>query len=292
MESTMNSVLMSQSGHIQFGQTKKPSETNIQPKQVLIRVEAAALNPSDILFMRGKYEGMSTVYPFTPGWEGSGTVIAGGDNELSKYLVGKRVAFMKINEIGLMTIGGAMGQYCLTSNRSCIPLTDDVDFEHASSFFVNPLTAIGMVERCKQLGSKATLVTAAASQIGRMIMPLLISEGIIPICTVRKEDQAQICRDIVGPKYSQYVLNESDPDFKKKIEKICMKLKPKTCLDSIAGDMTGFMLQLMGYRTTLILYGLLSDKPAGNINAIGFMGKGQTMESFLLTNYMITLKPD
>ena len=51
-----------------------------------------------------------------------------------------------------------------------IPLPDDVDFDHAASFFVNPLTAIGMVERCKELNAKSCIVTAAASQIGRMLL--------------------------------------------------------------------------------------------------------------------------
>jgi len=62
-----------------------------------------------------------------------------------------------------MKFGGAMADYIVTDNRSVIPLTDDFSFDQASSFFVNPLTAICMVDRCKQLGAKACIVTAAAS---------------------------------------------------------------------------------------------------------------------------------
>jgi NADPH:quinone reductase-like Zn-dependent oxidoreductase len=65
-----------------------------------------------------------------------------------------------------------------------------------------------------------------------------------------------------------------------------MKLKPSVCLECISGDMTGDILEYMGFKSTVLLYGLLSDKPAGNINTIGFIGKAQTIESFLLNNYL------
>lgn len=154
----------------------------------MIKVEAAALNPSDILFMRGKYN-INLKYPYTPGWEGSGTVVAAGSGGLlSKYFVGKRVAFMKQTELGTYRIGGAMAEYVVTDSRSLIPLADEFTFEQSASFFVNPLTAVCMVERCKELGTKACIVTAAASQIGRMLVPILIQNNIVPICTVRRPE--------------------------------------------------------------------------------------------------------
>ena len=69
------------------------------------------------------------------------------------------------------------------------------------------------------------------------------------------------------------VVNTGLPTFKKDMAKVCMKHKPSTCLECIAGDFTGLMLEYMGYKSTLILYGLLSDKPAGNIQSINFLGK-------------------
>lgn len=91
----MNSVMISGPGEISFGRMPKPTAEDLKPGQVLIKVEAAALNPSDILFMRGKYTGIKLDYPYTPGWEGSGTIVAVG-SKLTKYnLINKRVAFMK-----------------------------------------------------------------------------------------------------------------------------------------------------------------------------------------------------
>ena len=193
----MNAVIVPSNGVMGFGQLPTLVGKPLGKNQVLVKVAAAAINPSDILFMRGKYA-MAPTYPTSPGWEGSGTIVAVGSNPMNQKVLGKRVAFMFQGSNKGMTQGAAMADYCVTSNRNIIPLSDEIDFERASSFFINPLTAIGMVERCVQLKSKATIVTAAASQIGRMIIPLLLDAGITPICTVRKEDQAQICRDLVG----------------------------------------------------------------------------------------------
>lgn len=63
-----------------------------------------------------------------------------------------------------------------------------------------------------------------------------------------------------------------------------MKVKPSSCLECVADGMTGLMMEFLGFGSTVILYGLLSDKPAGGINVIGFIGKNMTLESFLLTN--------
>ena len=56
-----------------------------------------------------------------------------------------------------------MAEYIVTDVKSIIPIGDDINFEQAASLFVNPLTALGMVDRCKELGAKAVIVTAAAS---------------------------------------------------------------------------------------------------------------------------------
>ena len=65
---------------------------------------------------------------------------------------------------------------------------------------------------------------------------------------------------------------------------IAMKVRPSSCLECVADGMTGLMMEFLGFNSTVILYGLLSDKPAGGINVIGFIGKNMTLESFLLTN--------
>lgn len=79
-------------------------------------------------------------------------------------------------------------EYAVTDIRSIIPLRDETTFEDATALFVNPLTALCMVDRCKDLEAKAVIITAAASQLGRMLVKLCLKEGLTPICTVRRQE--------------------------------------------------------------------------------------------------------
>lgn len=155
----MNSVILTENGKYTCGQIPKPEPG---PNQVLIKVDSAALNPSDILFMRGLYN-IKLNYPYTPGWEGSGTVVEVGPGLLAEFFKGKRVAFNKQMELGAFKYGGAMADYCVTDIRGVIPLNEKITFEQGASLFVNPLTALAMVDRLKELKCRTVLVTAAAS---------------------------------------------------------------------------------------------------------------------------------
>lgn len=85
----MNSVVLTKKGHVAFQRIPKPDPEDLKADQVLIKVEACTLNPTDILMMRGKYS-IRMKYPFTPGSEGSGTVIkcGRGAGMMCKYLEG------------------------------------------------------------------------------------------------------------------------------------------------------------------------------------------------------------
>ena len=96
---------------------------------MLIKVHSAVINPSDIITMRGRF-GVQVKYPWTPGWEGSGTVVASGPGMSAEWLVGKRVAFSKQGELKQPFVwGGSMAEYCVTSIRSVTPIAHDVSFE-------------------------------------------------------------------------------------------------------------------------------------------------------------------
>lgn len=90
------------------------------PGQVLVKVECAPLNPSDVYFLNGLYESrlkdsVTIKIPFTPGWEGAGTVIESGGGWIAWSMIGKRVAVSKCEEPNMaMTIGGCYQQYMVT----------------------------------------------------------------------------------------------------------------------------------------------------------------------------------
>lgn len=236
--------------------------------------------------MRGLYN-VKLNYPYTPGWEGSGTVVQAGENPQAQALIGKRVAFMKSQELNTYNDGGSFAEYARTNWSQAFPVSDDLSFDDVASFVVNPMTAVCMVERLKQLRSKCVIITAAASQIGRMLIKLCQRAQINTICTVRRAEQVKILEDL-GVKA---IINTSLPDYKRIFAETAAKLKPSSCLECISGDTTGEMLEYMGFKSTLILYGLLSDQPAGNIKTIPFIGKAQTIESFLLFTFMQMVKP-
>jgi len=235
--------------------------------------------------MQGLYN-IKVKYPYTPGWEGSGTVISSGSGVYSEWLVGRRVAFMKAFELGAYKFGGAYAEYIVTDTKACIPLSKDFSFEQGASFVVNPLTAVLMVDRCIELKAKTIIVTAACSQIARMIIKICRNEGIKVICTVRRAEQVKILEDL-GEKF---VVNTSSPDYKKKMGGLCMKLRPSVCLECVSGDVVGEMLDFMGFNSTVIIYGTLSEQKAGNIAPINFIGKKQHIEGFLL-NHIIAPMP-
>ena len=219
MSNVMNSVIMNKGGKYGFGLMPIPKPG---PNQVLIKVECCALNPSDIMFMKGWYK-IKHDYPFTPGWEGSGTVIDCGPGMGSEWLRGRRVAFTKELEVIEYRTGGSYCEYQVTNIKACIPLPDDVDFEQGATYFINPLTALGLVRRAKKLGASTIILTAAASQLGRMVIRLCPKYGLTPICTVRRPEQADMLRNELGQKY---VVDTSLKSWKKDLGKFAMALKP------------------------------------------------------------------
>lgn len=108
------------------------------------------------------------------------------------------------------------------------------------------------------------------------------NEGIKAICTVRRPEQAQLLKD-AGEKF---VVCTSDKDYKRQLGGLAMKLKPTVTLECIAGDMVGEMLDFMGFNTTVIIYGMLSEKNAGGIKPVAFIGKNQRIEAFLLSHVL------
>jgi NADPH:quinone reductase-like Zn-dependent oxidoreductase len=78
--------------------------------------------------MRGKYK-IGLKFPYTPGWEGSGTVVEVGPGLLGKMFLNKRVAFSKVWELGSFKVGGAFADFCLTEVKCVVPLTDDISLE-------------------------------------------------------------------------------------------------------------------------------------------------------------------
>lgn len=208
---------VSDTGELRLELVEKPIPTP-EENQVLIKIEATPINPSDQGVMFGMSDisaaktsgtGKDTVLTvpvseqglrvmkarvgqsLAVGNEGAGTVVATGNSDLARSLAGKTVAVM----------GGSMySQYRCVEATACLPLLDGHTAKDGASCFVNPLTALSMIETMKLEGHTALVHTAAASNLGQMLVRICKSDGVELVNIVRKEEQAKLLRDM-GAKY-------------------------------------------------------------------------------------------
>jgi len=156
--------------------------------ELLIKVEAAALHPSDTYFTRGFYNG-DYKYPLVPGQEGSGTVIAAGEGRRAQYLLGARVAFVKkVEKPGQYTAGGSYAEYAVTDAYLAVRLLDEVSWEQGACSIANPLSAVGLLDKCLEYNAWAVIQTGAASTMGRLMIRLFKENDIKVINVVRREE--------------------------------------------------------------------------------------------------------
>ena len=195
--------------------------------EVLIRIEATPINPSDHGVMFGwasmasasssgsgadtvlsapvSEQGMAVMkarigQSLAVGNEGAGTVVATGTSELAKSLDGKVVAAMG---------GGMYGQYRCVDASVCLPLLEGHTAKDGASSFVNPLTALCMIETMNLEGHTALVHTAAASNLGQMLNRICLDGGVDLVNIVRKDEQETLLREM-GAKY---VVNSSKDTF-------------------------------------------------------------------------------
>jgi NADPH:quinone reductase len=216
--------------------------------QVLVRVAASPVNPSDLSFLRGMY-GVRKRLPVVPGFEGSGEVVASGGGLWPRLLVGRRVA------CAAPTDGdGTWAEFMLADASHCIPLRRATDTEQASMLIVNPFTAWALMGIAESLRARAFVQTAAAGALGRMIVRLAIARGVHAINIVRRREQVELLtREGAG-----HVLNSTDEDFDERLREQCTRLSATVLFDAVAGETTGRVLRAMPAGSTAIVYGGLS----------------------------------
>lgn len=219
------------------------------PDEVLVRIEATPINPSDLGLLLGpadpatfRAEGtqdrpvlvaeipaaaMSMVaarigQSMPVGNEAGGTVVAAGESDAAQALLGKTVGI----------IGGEMyAQYRCVNVFQCLPLEEGSSAKEAASCFVNPLTALGMVDTMRTEGHTALVHTAAASNLGQMLNKVCMADGIDLVNIVRKPEQETLLRDLGA----RYVVNSSVDDFTEKLTAALKETKATLAFDATGG---------------------------------------------------------
>ncbi len=250
-----------------------------EPKagQVLIKVGAAAVNPSDLMFIRGRY-GFTKPLPTVPGFEASGRVVA-GNGRYPRWLVGRRVA------CGVQGGGdGTWAEYVLVEAMSCIPLLPRVSFEQGASLLVNPFTAWALVEQAGRGRHRAVVQTAAASALGQMVLRLAVRAELPMIHVVRRTEQVHTLRALGAA----VVLDSSAPDFDEALARHCNDLTATLAFDAVAGDTPARLLRAMPPKSKVVVYGALSEQEV-KLSPGELIFRDQRVEGFWLSSYLGSL---
>ena len=223
------------------------------PDEVIVKVEAAPLNPSDLGLLFGQAD-MTTARAsgtaerpvitadipakmmkslqarvgesMPVGNEAGGVVVAAGESDAAQALLGKAVG----------VIGGDMySQYRCVNIFQCLPLEEGTTAAEGASCFVNPLTSLSMVECMRMEGHTALVHTAAASNLGQMLNRICQNEGVDLVNVVRKPAQEKLLRDM-GAKY---VVDSSKDSFMDDLTAALTETKATLAFDATGGGTLG-----------------------------------------------------
>jgi NADPH:quinone reductase-like Zn-dependent oxidoreductase len=232
--------------------TKKVNVPVPQKGEVLIKMLAAPINPSDLAKMREITT--EEAQDFIPGIEGCGVVIAAGKGLLPGLFKGKRVACS-----ARYRNSGTWAEYMVTRAGSCFPAGKSISDEQASMTLVNPMTALAFLDYARKNKHKAIVNTAANSALGKMIVPLFEKHHIKVLNIVRNIEGLN---ELKKQKFS-YILNSSETDFSLKLEKWCDEMNAGLFLDAVGGEMINRVLDYLPANSTVLLYGNLSQEKIG-----------------------------
>ena len=182
-----------------------------QPKfgEVLVRMLASPVNPSDLMYIAGKY-GLKPTLPATPGFEGVGVVEATGGGLLGWFRKGKRVAVIGDRN-------GTWAEYTVTKARQVVPVPDDLSDELAATFFVNPATALAMTQDVLKVTRGAWLLqSAAGGELGKMVIRLGYKFAFRTINVVRRREQVEELKKLGA----DHVIVESDGPIPEQVRKL------------------------------------------------------------------------
>lgn len=240
--------------------------------EVLIRMAAAPINPSDLGFLSGS-SGTSPA-PIVPGLEGSGTVVAAGAGLMPHLLVGRRVAFASRQ-------GGTWANYAVATATRCIPLRQHVSLEQGASLIVNPLTAVAFFDMVKRGGHTAIVNNAAASALGRMILRLGRTSGVTVINIVRRQDQAEVLKSLGA----DHVLDSRDAQFASALRELAHRFKATLAFDAVGGTQMQTLIDAVPFGSTIVVYAGLAGEPS-MFNPRTVAGDDKKIVGFYLGNWM------
>lgn len=242
--------------------------------QVLVKMRCSSVNPSDVMFIQGSY-GQPRIKGQPAGFEAVGDVVASGGGFMAAMMKGKRVAFVARSS-------GSWAPYVLADAATCIALRKDVRDEDGAAMIINPLTAYAMFDMVKRSGSKAFVMSAAASQLCKLMAGLARDEGYSAIGVVRRDSQIGPLKELGAA----HVLNSETKAFAREFAALCKAEKPVLFLDAVTGPVSAEIFDAMGRDARWVIYGRLTDEPTTVREPGQFIFMRKQIEGFWLVTWL------
>ena len=249
-----------------------------EANQVLVRLRARSINPSDLLTVRGSYGALPKL-PATPGLEGMGEVATVGD-EVKHLRPGQRV----------IPLGapGTWQEYILATSAQLIPVPDSVSDQTAAQFVVNPLTAwIMTVEELSLKSGEWLLQTAAGSTLGRVVLQIAALRGFRTINVVRRREQVEELKALGADE----VICTDDEEIAERVKEIAGKVGVSKAIDAVGGQTGAAVMNALGRNGLMLVYGSLSMQPMA-VDVGRMIFTTATLRGFWLSEWLRSAAPE
>ena len=248
----------------------KEESLKMESNQSIMKVHYAPIIHYDLMKMSGV---TGAQLPYTPCVECSGVV----EESSNKDLIGKKVGLLSLFK-------GTLRTRLVVNNSDLFVLDDNSDLFKSSIVSCNPLTAYGIVDTAIQLKVKAFALTAANSQVGKMIIKFANEKGIKVISIVRSEKRQL---EMQNEGFSN-VINSSTDSFVADLKALMLKLEANVVMETLSGPIAGQMLKALPPKGVLVNFGTQTHEPMSGIDATDMRWGNKTMTSFLVGTWIST----
>ena len=246
--------------------------------QVLVRLRARSINPSDLLTVRGLYGALPRL-PATPGLEGMGEVAAVGHG-VNNLRPGQRVIPLGVQ--------GTWQDYILAPSAQLIPIPDSISDRTAAQFVVNPLTAwIMTIEELSLKPGEWLLQTAAGSTLGRVVLQIARLRGFKTINVVRRREQVEELKTLGADE----CICTADEEIVERVKEITGKAGLTKAIDAVGGQTAADVMRALGRNGVMLIYGLLSMEPMP-FDGGRMIFTTTTIRGFWLTEWLRSAAPE
>ncbi len=272
---------------VQLSQYGPPSELTLvdthipQPQagEVLIKVEAAGVNYSDILRRRNQYF-QPTPLPYILGSEAVGKIVSVGANVAEPYVAGTAV-------LAILSFGGGYSEYVVSMAQYCVPLPPGMDAKTATGIFVQGSTAQLMISQvAKELKGKSVLINAAAGGVGSLLVQLAKLNGARVIAASSADEKLQVAR----ANGADATVNYSLPNWSEKVKEANNGTGVDIAFEMVGGEVYNETIKSLAPGGHLIIYGCASGVQ-GTIHPEHFVDENISQSGFNLAFYITHKMP-